>query len=236
MNRKRTTTLVGSLSLLGLLLCGLIWSLKYQPTFYLTALAENASPDIRRDQADEFVRSTVELINEIRNDDSWAQEFSEDAVNGWLAEELPAKYGDMLPPEIAAPRIKFEEGTLLLAFQVRHGMWKGVVSGKVRPWVAGPNQLALEIHAVRIGLLPIPVEEMLGDIVNQMNSSGWRMRWKNSGKQDVLVVDLDEDISPGGSGERPVLEAVDLEPGRLRISGRRSSATADNPRIADKPQ
>jgi hypothetical protein len=236
MNRKSTTILVGCLALLALFVGGLIWSLKYQPTFYQTALADCAPPDIRRDQADTFVRTTVRLIDEIRNDDLWSQEFSEEAVNGWLAEELPSKYGDLLPPEVAAPRIKFEEGTLLLAFQVRHGMWNGVVSGRVRPWVAGPNQLALEIHSVRIGLIPIPVEEMLGDFVNQMNSAGWRMRWKNSGKQDVLVVDLDDDLSSGGSDERPVLEAVDLEPKLLRISGRRSSEAADNPRIADKPQ
>ena len=24
-----------------------------------------------------------------------------------------------------------------------------------------------------------------------LNSSGWRMQWKNTGKQDALVVDLD---------------------------------------------
>ncbi len=235
MNRKRTTRLVGCLALLALLGGGLVWSLKYQPSFYRAALADSAATDLRRVQADEFVRSTVELINEIHNDDSWAQEFSEEAVNGWLAEELPVKYGDLLPPEIESPRVKFEDGTLLLAFQVRHGMWKGVVSGRVRPWVAGPNQLALEIHSLRIGLIPIPVEELLGDSVKRMNSAGWRMRWKNSGKQDVLVVDLD-DVSSGGIGERPVLEDVDLEPKLLRISGRRSSETADSPRIADKAQ
>ena len=236
MNRKRTTVLVGCLALLALVGGGFVWSLKYQPIFYSSALATSAPPELRREQADEFVRTTVQLINEIRNDESWSQEFSEEAVNGWLAEELPVKYGELLPSEIAAPRIKFEEGTLLLAFQVRHGMWNGVVSGRVRPWVSGPNQLALEIHSVRIGLIPIPIEEMLGDFVNHMNSNGWSLRWRSSGKQDVLVVDLDDNLSPGAHDERPVLESVDLEPNLLRISGRRSSETADNPRIADKPQ
>src|SRR5262245_59891648 len=115
-------------------------------------------------------------------------------------------------------------------------MWKGVVSGTVRPWVAGLNQLALEIQSARIGLLPVPVDELLGDFVKHMNTAGLRMQWKNSGKQDVLVVAFDDNFSPsGGSGEHAVLEAVELEPQLLRISGRRSSAATDSPRLADKP-
>ena len=236
MNRKRATVTAGCLVLLALFVGGAVWSLTYEPTFYESALAESASLDVRREHADVFVRTTVRLIDEIRNDDSWSQEYSEETVNGWLAEELPAKYGDLLPPEVSAPRVKFEDGNLLLAFQIRHGMWTGVVSGKIHPWVAGPNQLALEIHSVRIGLIPIPVDEILDDFVKQMNSAGWQMRWKNSGKQDVLVVDFDGDPTLERSSERAVLEAVDLESKRLRVSGRRLTDTADHPRIADKPQ
>src|SRR5262245_12775881 len=100
MSRKRGTVTVGLLALLALLAWGLVCSVKYQPDFYQTALAASAPSEIRREQADEFVRTTVRLIDEIRNDDSWSHEFSEEAVNGWLAEELPAKYGELLPPEV----------------------------------------------------------------------------------------------------------------------------------------
>jgi len=233
MNRKRAAITVGLVLLLALLAGGLVVSLKYQPKFYQTALADSAPPEVRREQAKVFVQTTLQLVDGIRNDDRWSHEFSEDAVNGWLAEELPAKYAECLPPEVTAPRVKFEKGTLLLAFQIRHGVWKGVVSGKVRPWVTGPNQLALEIQSARIGLVPVPVDEILGDFIKDLNSAGWRMQWKNNGKQDVLVVSLDEDFSLDGR-ERPVLEAVDLGPKLLRISGRRASETADAPRLADK--
>ena len=36
--------------------------------------------------------------------------------NGWLAEELPTKYREWLPPEVGEPRVKFENGVVLLAF------------------------------------------------------------------------------------------------------------------------
>jgi hypothetical protein len=236
MNRKRAAIAVASSSLLAILAGSLVLLVKYEPTFYKTALADTVPAEVRREQAKAFVQTTSDLVDGIRYEDSWSHEFSEEAVNGWLAEELPVKYGEWLPPEVAAPRVKFEEGKLLLAFQVRHGMWKGVVSGSVRPWVAGPNRLAFEIESARIGLIPVPVDELLGDLVKHINAAGLRMQWKNSGKQDVLVVEFDDEFSPsGGSGKHAVLEAVELEPKLLRISGRRSSAAVESPRIADKP-
>lgn len=234
MNRKRAAVSVGLLVVLALAAGGLVLSLKYQPTYYKRALASSAPPEVRRERAKVFVQTTLDLVDGIRNEESWSHEFSEDAVNAWLAEELPVKYSELLPREVAAPRVKFEKGLLLMAFQVRHGMWKGVVNGRIRPWVAGPNQLALEIQSARVGLIPVPVDEILGDFVAGLNRAGWRIEWKNSGQQDVLVVDLDDEIS-SESGPRPALETVELDAQRLRISGRRSSETAGAPRVADKP-
>jgi hypothetical protein len=234
MIQKRAGIAAGLVAILALLAAGLFLSLRYQPTFYQAALAKNVSPEVRREQAKVFVQTTLQLVDEIRNEDSWSHEFSEEVVNGWLAEELPAKYGEWLPAEVAAPRVRFENGKVLVAFQVRHGMWKGVVSGKVRPWVAGPNQLALAFESVRIGLVPLPVDELLGDFVKSMNAAGCRTQWRNSGKQDVLIVEFD-DLTPGSSGERPVLEAVDVEPRLLRISGRRAPEHLEAPRVAEKP-
>ncbi len=236
MNRNRAVIAGTSVSLLALLVAGLFLSLRYQPTFYKTALAERVSPEVRREQAKVFVQTTLQLVDEIRNEDLWSHEFSEETVNGWLAEELPLQYSEWLPPEVAAPRVKFEQGMILLAFQVRHGMWKGVVSAKVRPWVAGPNRLALEIESARIGLIPVPVDELLGDFVKNINNAGCRTQWRNSGKQDVLIVEFDDDFAPEASGKRAILEAVEVERKLLRISGRRSSGAAETPRVAEKPQ
>lgn len=234
MIRNRAITAVVLFVIGALLVGGAAWSLKYQPTFYQRALAQSVSPEVRRQQAKEFVQTTLQLVDEIKHEDRWSHEFSEDAVNGWLAEELPVKYAGWLPQEVAAPRVKFEKDSVLLAFQGRQGIWRGVVSARVRPWVAGPNQLALEIQSLRIGLVPVPVDEVLGEFVRNMNRAGWHMQWKNSGKKDVLVVDLDEgDLSE--TPDRPVLELVELESEHLQISGRRR-ADSEAPRLADKPE
>lgn len=235
MKRKHAAISIGLLLTLGLLVIAVALSFKYRPTFYKAALAQQASPEVRREQAKTFVQTTLQLVAEIRHDDRWSREFSEEAVNGWLAEELPVKYAGWLPPDVAAPRIKFDRGVLRIAFQSRRGVLGAVISGQVRPWVSGPNQLALEIESARIGLVPVPVDEILGDFVRNMNAAGWRMEWKSHGERDVLVVDLDSAELPLEGGERPVLEAVDLGPRSLRISGRRSAEIASAPKKGSRP-
>lgn len=230
MKRTHAAISIGLLAVSALLLAGVAGSLRYRPTFYKRALADAASPETRRAQVKNFVQTTLHLVDEIRHEDHWSREFSEDAVNGWLAEELPVRYAEWLPPDVAAPRIKFDQGVVRVAFQSRRGGLEAVISGQVRPWVTGPNQLALEIDSARVGLVPVPVDELLGEFVKNMNAAGWRMEWKSTGKRDVLVVDLDGSDLPLDGGERPVLEAVDLGPKSLRISGRRSSEIAKEER------
>jgi hypothetical protein len=226
MNRKLATISVVLVCFLALVVAVLGLSFKHQPAFYRSALAEIVPVEVRREQAKTFVQTTLRLVDEIRYDDRWSQEFSEEALNAWLAEELPTKYREWLPADVAAPRVKFEDGLLLLAFQARSGIWKGVVSSRIRPWVCGPNQLALEIQSARIGLIPVPVDEIVGGLMSNLNGSGWRMLWKNTGSQDVLVVDIDSADVLGSSGERPVLETVEVASKVLRIAGRRSTEIA----------
>ena len=233
MNRKLATISAGLLCVLALVGGGLILSLKHQPEFYRSALAESVLPETRREQSKTFVQTTLRLVDDIRYDDRWSHAFSEDAVNAWLAEELPTRYKEWLPPGVSAPRVKFEKGILLLAFQARRGTWQGVVSSRIRPWVSGPNQLALEIQSARIGLIPVPVDEIVGDLVKNLNSSGWRMQWKNTGNQDALVVDLDAAKGASSGAPHPILEAVELSAKVLRISGRRATEIAA-PLAADR--
>lgn len=233
MNRRRAV--LGFLGAPILIVGGLGVSLKHQPAFYKAALADKTSVETRREQATRFEQTTLQLVNEIRFEDRWSHEITDDMINGWLAEELPVKFGDWLPPDVSAPRVKFEKGHVLLAFQAQRGLWRGVISSRIRAWVSGPNQLALEVESTRVGLVPVPVDEIVGDLVNNLIAAGWRLEWKTSGKRDVLVVNLDPDDIVS-EGERAVLESVELEPKLLRISGRRmstSEAVSQAPADAD---
>lgn len=201
-----------------------LWSLRQAPEYYQSALAGPSSVE-RKQEAKRFVQTTLQLVDEIRYEPLWSEEFTEDEVNAWLAEELHQKYPDWLPPGVAQPRVRFSEGVLSLAFQFERGRWGGVVSVEVRPWVPEPNRLALEIRSARVGLVPIPLDTFSEDLSDAFEKLGWRIQWKQSQGHDVLVVDLQ-----GAEDRRPLLQAVSVESARLRIAGsRQTSVVQENP-------
>jgi hypothetical protein len=213
------------------LVCGLAalagiacWSLGHKPDFYEAALNVHVAPEVRREQAKRFIQTTSRVVDQIRFEERWTEEFSEEDVNSWLAEELPDKFADWLPPEISEPRIKFDEDVLHLAFRARDGSWEGVVSAKIGVRVVSGNQLALEIQSLRAGLLPIPADDALSQLLADMRELGWRVQWQRSSRGDVLLVDL-----AGDSSSRPFVEAVELRPGLLRISGTGAARIAGSP-------
>lgn len=230
MKRKHAVIAAGVVACLAGLAGTAFWLLTHQPGFYRAALLDEAPPEERQKQARRFVQATGMLVNGIRNDDEWSQEFTDQEVNSWLADELPVQYAHWLPPEVTAPRVKFENGALWLAFQTRRGAWSGVVSGRVKVWVSAPNELALEIQSLSAGLVPVPVDDIVGDFVAAMNANGWRMEWKQSTDGDVLLVSLD-DVTTDKSTVRPALETVELLDGKLRVSGRRKAEPS--PRTAE---
>lgn len=233
MNRKRAVIAGGVLIGLAALAGVGFTLLGHQPAFYRAALMKELSPQERGQRADEFVKATLQLVNELRYEEQWSQVFSEAAINAWLAEELPVKYAEWLPEGIAAPRLKLEQDGAWIAFQARRGAWSGVISSRLKAWVASPNELAIEIQSLSAGLIPIPVDDLLGSLVDSMNDRGWRIAWKQSTRGDVLVVSLDDADSSEKKGEGPVLEAVEILSGELRIAGRRQTGPVT--RTAEKP-
>lgn len=222
MPRKRAAIALGLLAGLAFLGGGAAWILTHQPGFYRAALHSGLPAEKRHELALRFERSTVELVNDLRHEERWSHDFDEQMVNSWLADELPARFAEWLPETIEEPRVKFVPDGIWIAFRTKRGAWSGVLSSKARVWVAGPNSLAIEIESVNAGLLPIPVDEALGTIVRDLNEQGWRAEWKQSSRGDALVLSLDE-MDSSGSSERPILEAIELTEGKLRVSGRRQT-------------
>src|SRR5437868_4531149 len=97
MRRKHAVISVGVALILAVVIGGGYRLLTHQPGFYRNALSDDLHPEKRRQLAERFVQSTLQLVNELRHEEQWSQEFTEQQVNCWLADELPAKYADWLP-------------------------------------------------------------------------------------------------------------------------------------------
>jgi len=130
--------------------------------------------------------------------------------------------------------VKLNHEAIQVGFRFEQDDWSGVVSLRLRTWVPEPNRLAIEIQSIRAGLFPVPLDTVLEEIFQQIEMEGWRTEWKQSDGHDVLLVRFDS-----GAEDQPILEAVVVTEGALRISGRRShrdpALSSDFPKIGKRP-
>ena len=72
------------------------------------------------------------------------------------------------------------------------------------------NQLVLELDHARAGLLPIPIDDAISDLIHEARSEGWYIEWGQANGNDALIVHLDR-----GKSELPDLTALAVETGSL---------------------
>ncbi|WP_417382593.1 hypothetical protein [Gimesia sp.] len=207
------------LLLLGGMTGGLYWSSAQVPDFYQEALQEQAVPEVRQEEAKEFVQRSMQVVNDVRNQEPlWSQEFSEQQVNAWLAEELHQKYNEWVPDGVTDPRIRFEKNQVELGFHLTLSKWSGIISLRFKPWLMKENRLVLELEQARAGLLPIPLDETLTDLIRMARKEGWFIEWGQMNGNDALIVYLDR-----RKPELPELTALSVDTGLFRIAGKSES-------------
>ena len=226
MTWKRCLLFAGlTVALLAAVAVGIRLSLGSAPEFYEQALElEHHDPVQRRREAEEFVHRTLALATEIRYSESWSEEFTEEQVNAWLAEELQQRHRDWLPAGVTEPRLHFGDGVLQLAFRYEHNGWPTVVSCVLRPWLVRPNELAIEVQSITAGWLPLPTAEALKDLPRHLFLEDWRIQWRESSGHDVIVVQLNQERP-----RPPILEYLMLQKGVLQVAGSRATRAKPEP-------
>jgi len=203
---------------------GFAWSLQQPPQFYEQALESVPPAEVRREVVKALVEQTLQLVEEIERSDRWSEQFTEQQINSWLAEEFDKAEFSWMPRSVRDPRVKLDDGTMHLAFRIETKRLQGVVSCELKPWVSGPNQIAVAIRFVRLGLVPISMESLVQRLAGRVGLNGWLVTWQRESGHDVVVVNLDR-----GEPVQPILETIELEPGVLRIAGTRGSLSSAEP-------
>lgn len=192
------------------------WGLIQAPDFYETAIETKVDPVVRKQKADKLVKRTLKFVEEIQTSDAWSQEFTEDQINSWLAEELEEKYPEWVPKGVGDPRVKLTQDMIQVGFRFKSEEFSGVISLKLKARVIEPNKLSIEVNSIRAGLLPIPINTVLDEIVTQVETDGWPIEWTTIDGRDVAVVTLAK-----GKQDEPELKTVEIMPGSFRVTGNR---------------
>lgn len=220
---RRRWLYLGSTAAALLALFPLSWfALTYQPKSYRKMKEAELPPEQRQREAKRFVSHSLQLRNDIHNEPTWEAVFSDEEVNAWLAEELMASFADQIPAEIHEPRVAFEEGRAVIAFELDRGPIRSVISVVCRAHVPEDNVLALTIDKIQAGIVPLPADEWMDRIADNARRHGLDFDWQRDGKSPVAMFRYTTD--PARTDV--VLERVDVSSGRLRMSGR-SNRTRD---------
>ncbi len=212
--RRVGLILFALLVVLGAGAATLFWAVRKPPDFYQREMARDVAPAVRRAEAESFVQRTERLAETVRNDGEWSERFEQDQVNSWIAEEWSGRFGAHVPPGVSDPRVLFAPGRMELAFRYRRENVVGVVSVSLRPTIRGPNRLGIEIDAVRAGLVPLPLDQILERLVAAATERGWTIERHNVDGRPVFEVVLSPWMPEGA-----VLTAVEPAERILRVRG-----------------
>lgn len=190
---------------------------KKVPDFYDEATknlpADTAAANLRLQQ------NVKQLQEDAAHAGSWKASFTDSQINAWLIQELPKKFPQLLAKGVRDPRLVIEDGRLLLAARYRHKRIDTVVSMEIHAELTEePNMLAITVHNLRAGALPIPLERFLKGITREAAKGDVDIQWDMTDKGPVALVTVPNE-HPKFVVNPVVVESVILADGRLELAG-----------------
>lgn len=192
----------------------LVWTfLLHQPDFYRQLIV--IPPEKRDKQARRFLNQSLQLRNDIINEKAWEAVFSAEEINSWLAEDLLKHFADLVPNGLRDPRVAFEPDRLMLAFEMDQGPLRSVVWAVLLVEVTRPNVVSLTIEKLRAGALPVPPEQVLGDLVAHARRFGLDVDWSRENGKHVIELSYE----PQSKRKDIRLDQVQIFNGSIRLHG-----------------
>ena len=199
------------------------------PDFYAAALkSEESEPAAQKKAGAELEKNLLDLRNEARDPGRWSAEFTDEQINGWLAFDLPRKFGDLLPPEFKEPRIAINPTIARVACRYE-GKIKTILSLNISLEMTDePNVMAIRVEKIQAGTLGLPLNRFLDEISVAAKNSGLKLRWKQRGGTPVALLTL-----PFEGDEKTkdlLLDSLRMGKGKVIVSGH----TVDHEALAIK--
>jgi hypothetical protein len=183
--------------------------------FYREAM--EVKPSVLRQAGLELTSRATALVNDAQRGEPWQAQFTEEQINGWLAYDLPEKHGDLIPTDVADPRVAIEDGQLKLGVRYSGSRVETVLSVDVEPYLAEPNVLGLRIVGARAGTLPIP----LGEVTDRMSRAAERfdipLTWIQESETPTALVTLR--LKSARDGQRLQLDELQVSLGAILLQG-----------------
>jgi len=188
------------------------------PEFYAKALEH--SDQERREARDLFRQDVEQLQSDASKRGQWWAIFDEEQINAWLSDQLPEKFDRLLARGARDPAIAICDGEVMAAVRYKTARLDTVVSCTLTvAMTEEPNLLAVRLSNLKAGALPLPLEPFVRRISREAALGDVDIRWDFTDEGPVALVTIPEK-DPRYVFNPVVIEAVDLEAGRLQVAGR----------------
>jgi hypothetical protein len=196
---------------------GLWFAVRHEPAFYRRACLDTA-PDRPR-LAQEFLRGSSDVYNQMANGRPWALTFSQDQLNAYLIDENSTSSGLFtFPDHVSDPRVEFEQDRIRIGFRYSVGCTSAVMSVDLRTWLLAkePNTVALELCGLSVGGIPLGTHALMEYVTEAAREWNADVTWYRNGRRPVAIIRLQANQS------RPTLQLrrFEIAAGRIVIAGK----------------
>ncbi len=218
----RITFVLGLIVALFVLLAllALYLALRHEPRWYARAVA-TADRQAEEKGSDEMLGRAADLTSALETKGAWKIAFTADQINGWLAVDMPKNHPDLLPENLADPRVVIEPDGVTLGCRAMQSGVSTVVSLKVDVYLAEENKIAVRIRKARAGSLPWSLGKVVDGFTEAARQGDVNLAWHHVDGDPLALIKVPRKQGPGGRQIR--ITTLRLEEGQIVVGGRTSA-------------
>ena len=165
----------------SLITIGIQRAKRVQPAFYSEALTREPV------EVDTSIL-LAQLDEEIESHQQWTANLTDDQINSWLSSELEKEFPSVLPKAARSPRVKIEDGKILLACQIVTSKTRAIFSVELHTKLTNrKNELEVEMRRPRLGVLPIPMNSYQRHLAKAAKRAKIAYRWPDDQRNSIIL-------------------------------------------------
>ena len=209
---------------------GIHWACQQPPAFYCDALAQDHST--AHQASDALLREAAALVSDLHKSGRWQALFTAEQINGWLAYDMLQNHPHLFPPAICDLRVAIQQDRAQIAFRWTKPAWSAIVFLETQIFLREENVVAMRICKARAGLLPLPLNGLLHDLIAAAEEIGLRVEQEQIDGDPVLLIS----VAGFQPEDKPLsLESLELTNGEIFVAGRSQRDTPGGP-LARRPE
>ncbi|MDR1052696.1 MAG: hypothetical protein LBL39_00820, partial [Planctomycetaceae bacterium] len=177
--------------------------------FYLLYLASQREPEFYREAKSVPMEvqqtrnaAVLDKIRTLNNDfqsrsKNWTGTFTADEINAYLAVEATKPGANLLPSDLAEPRIAFSSGSVEIASKVRQRGFTAVLNISLGATMPEPDKLVFKMRHSQAGALPLPKERISQIIADVLRRKWGNVTQGNEGGDPTFTIQLNIKNSNG---------------------------------------